>query len=70
MVGAYSDNKFNSFLALIDATLGTSTSYNMGGNMGTGVGINFAVFRGISPVEYVFLVGYFTIYPATSPAIS
>jgi hypothetical protein len=52
LVGAYSDNKFNSFLSLIDVTSGlfTSTSHNMGGNIGTGVGINFAYFREILSV--------------------
>ena len=43
----------------------------MGGNIGTGVGINFAPFREISSVvKFVYLVGYFTLYPASSSVIS
>ena len=42
----------------------------MGGNIGSGVGINFAPFREVSAVTYAFLVGYFTKYPASATALS
>jgi hypothetical protein len=42
----------------------------MGGNIGPGVGINFAPFRQVSSETYAFLVGYFDKYPSTSTALS
>lgn len=48
----------------------SSSSYAMGGNIGTGIFLYFAPFRTIVSGTYAFLVGYFSTYPSTATPLS
>jgi hypothetical protein len=67
MLIASTTTDYNSFMTRITLNTGTSsfssTSYNMGGNIGQKVWVNAAIFRLLSGISYVYLVAHFKKFP-------